>query len=370
MSFINRVGAYLNTARNLSGTDVNLVSQFGFGPETLCFTEGKISKKITDYLDAQGVRITRDLPVNESVKNALKDNKTVIIVTEGKSIDQIKMEGAKIYIPYPNPGNVVQVFEHESIPGEDELRNPVLHKKALPKRGTKLIVMGEAPDIKSIKFNDQRREDFHINTILTDGSVIKMAGNKASQDHLNAILINRNKLTRMNPKADLACCEKVSDDRLKMEFVNGRSLLEDTNISEDPIEKITEDLSNAIDTILEYKTETIKFDETEAFRKMFSGIHPSNNEDCYPVINIDSNFDNFLRTEDRIVCIDYEWVADFPLPIRYVKLRALHFFYLNNRTKLARRISHEDFLRRFGFTDEDIKLFMDMEYSFQAFIAG
>ena len=130
------------------------------------------------------------------------------------------------------------------------------------------------------------------------------------------------------------------------------------------------EIDKALDKVFSFKPQPNNFAKTDKFIEMFGDLDPSDNEKSYPVTNIDSNFDNFLTDGDKIWCIDYEWVADFPVPIRFIKYRTLLYFYTKNSELLGNSMPVDRFLEHYGFTSDDIELFGAMDDNFQQFVHG
>ena len=381
---IKRVIAYQRSVKNLSETETGLVSEFGFGEGSVCFVSGNISPKVLEYLASSGVTLRKEDLSAESIRSCYEDipsGSCVLALADGKPIEEIFSVKAEtglegyIYIPYPNSVNVVQVFEYESIPGDDELRSPLLINKASSSDDCKLLVFckDNPAVIKSVKFNTMRAPAFRVNTvIISDQSgkkVLKRAGCKEALKHIKRIVDNKDLLSEAYSSVVPADCV-LNGDELEIKFIEGEDLLKGTDLANDPLDKIRDDIRKVMDEILDYKKTPSDFEETEQFKLNFPGIHPKASEKSLPVINLDSNIDNFKKVGDKVVCIDYEWTVSFPLPIRYVEFRTLHFYYKNNAKVLSPRISRIDFIKLFGFTSEDIKTFFNMELCFQQYVEG
>lgn len=84
--------------------------------------------------------------------------------------------------------------------------------------------------------------------------------------------------------------------------------------------------------------------------------------------NIDLVPANILIEKDRVSVIDYEWTFRFPIPCKYILYRMIHY-YLESDGK--RRILKElDFYGKAGITDEEMKIFAEMEQNFQKYMEG
>lgn len=343
---VRRGKTYLTSVRNLQGTDADLVSGFDFPQGSVCLLDRSAPSSIKVCLENKGVEVRPyDGDVDECY-SSLSEGAALLVVTGGAVETRLK---PLVYVPYPNPSNVVLVYEQGSMPPESELRNPIMYKKALPSGGRKLYLFDKGKPkeiVKSLKFNTQRAPDFRVNTVITKCAaglkVVKKAGCPEAGSHIKTILQNYELLSKSYARVIPAPC-KEADGSLEVEFIQGEDLLKGTDLVNDPPLKIRDDINAVFDVILDYKDDSL--------------------------INIDSNLDNFVRCGEKIYCIDYEWAAP-RVPLDYVKFRALHFYYRHNAGALGPRMSREDFLELFGYSPKDIKKFDATEQHFQAYTVG
>ena len=227
------------------------------------------------------------------------------------------------------------------------------------------------PNAVYIKNNYIRAPRFRINTIIVqegeEKRVLKQAASPEAEQFLRKIAEGRNKLADVYNTVEVINCTKT-DAGLEFPYIEGESLLSGVDPSADSIEDIQKSIEDAFAIIFDYKETPKPFAETEQFRINFPGIHPRSTELSYSVINLDSNLDNYVRKGDRVFCFDYEWVEDYPIPIRFVKFRAILRYYVLNKTELAPRIKCNDFISLFGYSKSDIRMFTAMEDWFQLYI--
>jgi len=227
------------------------------------------------------------------------------------------------------------------------------------------------PNIILVKTNYIRAPRFRINTVIKekDGkkSVIKKAATPEAESFLDHIERGRQMLKGIYNQIEVIDCRRT-DEGLDFDFIDGQDLLEKIDPNTDPIDKIRKAIDETFAVIFDIKEDPKPFEETEQFRRNFPGIHPGGKEQSYSVTNLDSNLDNFKRQGDRIFCFDYEWVEDYPIPVRFVKFRALLRYYVQNKEALCNRISRKAFISMFGYTGKDIRMFTAMEESFQLYI--
>jgi len=328
-----------------------------------------LGRKITRYLSY--IRVMRYL-------RGTRGNLTYPFVKMFPEAELEKIRGEvsccgndRVYIPCPDSRHVIQLFEKESIPSKDELKDLIPFVKPMPGNDIRLVV--HYPEdtgyrLKCAKFNDVRAPRFRIDTFILEGDggtrVLKCAHTSEAIAHLDEIFKNREKLTGVYNSVDMCGCRRIDKDTAELEYVEGESLTSGIDAANDPLEKIVKDLGELLDIIFDYKEEPVGFIETEQFRKMFPGIHPGAGEKSYSVTNLDSDADNYKRSGDRLICFDYEWVADFPVPVRFVRYRAVYYYYIANKAALRPRLGIREFIRMFGFSDKEIKLYAAMEECF------
>ena len=115
--------------------------------------------------------------------------------------------------------------------------------------------------------------------------------------------------------------------------------------------------------------------ETAEFDHVFGTLSESAKEQllgsrALKVSNIETSFENFVADGNgKYVCLNYDWVFDFPIPEAYLKYRALSQFYHKNREYMVR---HETtpFLQQFGLTPEQIRVFEAMDAKFAQYVHG
>ena len=223
-----------------------------------------------------------------------------------------------------------------------------------------------------IKYNSHRRPEYQLSTrIVSDRDkkkVIKLPLTKIAETQIRAIKKNYLKLSNYY-KTITSIEYKDFENGLSFEFIEGRSVLSGIDFAKDDIEKIQSKLLKVLDEVLDVKDEYLcEFEETEEFKKVFPDKHPSGI--AFKLCNLDSIFTNFIRTTDGIKCIDYEWVLDFPVPVNFIKYRMLHYLYEENNAYLSSKANFDGFISCLSLTNEEIKLYTDMEMDFQYLVHG
>lgn len=224
------------------------------------------------------------------------------------------------------------------------------------------------------KYNSTRVPAYQVSTSIIQADAKKIVEKKAMQlvarEHLEQIQKNRELLADLYTDIELIPCEQVGDG-LVFPFVAGKSILDDIDFRADDINRIVEKIKTYFLKINKYNPEYVsEFVMTEDFAHLFEGCQPKK-EMATSITNVDAIFGNFVEDEDgKVWCIDYEWVLNFPVPIRYIEYRNLLYIYTEHVQQLASRICLEDFFRLFEYDEEDIRLFGNMEEKFQEKVHG
>lgn len=112
----------------------------------------------------------------------------------------------------------------------------------------------------------------------------------------------------------------------------------------------------------------IPFAATKEFTKVFGETDYQGK--AVAIANIDGIPDNFLRDENGLMLIDYEWVFDFPVPEPFICFRCLYYFLAKNHSIITGLLSEDDYFAHFGFSREDRKRWEEMDSRFQEYVHG
>lgn len=217
------------------------------------------------------------------------------------------------------------------------------------------------------KYNRARKPEFQIGTkiIETDGKkyVSKFALRDEAIQQIDSLEIESKKLQDVFYNIRFDEGKRVSKSEIQFQY------LEFTTLG-DKIRDIT-DLESCIEKLFDVRPEYIvPFAETVEFNKVFGHADKLKGVDALSISNIDMIFDNlFIDTEnDKYICIDNEWVFNFPVPVEFVKYRMLHYLYTKNVLKIPADYKEYDFLKKFGIAH--INCMEKMEENFQAYTIG
>lgn len=227
-------------------------------------------------------------------------------------------------------------------------------------------------DLLYIKYNSHRRPEYQLSTRIVSENgpkrVIKLPLNELASRQIAAIKDNYSKLKGYYKNIKPIPYAEYGDG-ISFEYIEGTPILKGIDLKKEKIKLVSEYILHAMDEILSIDEKYItEFEETAEFKKVFPDRHPTGR--AFKVCNLDSIFSNFIRTDEGIVCIDYEWVLDFPIPVDYIKCRMLHYYYEENEAYLRDRISRQEWFGMIGLSEEEVQLYSDMERDFQYLIHG
>lgn len=117
------------------------------------------------------------------------------------------------------------------------------------------------------------------------------------------------------------------------------------------------------------KTGTEVFSPTESFRNVFGNTVLPDGLQAAPASDIDMVLNNILVGEDGSWnIIDYEWTFDFPVPVRFLEWRVLHYYIEGNTKRFFLR--EAGLFEKAGISRQEEDAFLEMEKAFQKYIEG
>ena len=227
------------------------------------------------------------------------------------------------------------------------------------------------------KYNRLRAPQYQISTrIYTDATGRRVAEKKALRKeaiaHIEQLSENRKKLLAAGENRVI---EILSNENGKAVFpyIKGRSLEDKVNAALMKKDKLIATMHEAVAAIYSYdESQICSFELTEGYKRVFgeTGSFFVGHE-ALKVANVDSTFANFVEAEDGgLVCLDYEWVFDFPVPVEYLKYRTLYYYFSMNRAYIIRHMNEQEFLQEFGLSTELVAACMEMDDAFQQLVHG
>lgn len=230
-----------------------------------------------------------------------------------------------------------------------------------------------------VKYNRTRKPEYQIKTeILNDGTdtfVLKTSLNNNANKHVSNLEKYAIEINEVYSNFE-ALVPQISEDgsEAKYPFIEGVSEEEYLKQYLDDKDALINELQGFLRRILQLESNKYTvFHLTEQFSTVFD-IEESeamlDGMESTIVANIDMIPENFIWSEDKLYCLDCEWVFEFPVPLEYIKYRCLFYFYRKFKTDIESIMSKDEYWNAFGIPNERIDLYEKMEIKLQEFING
>ena len=329
-----------------------------------------------------------------------------------KIIEECGYSDYKFYYPYPDYKFPVAVYSDECLPRAGELNHNICNfdrdRLVLMDEGkvydqilkaglfplyansffveiTKNSADGPSADgqmqteqVLYTKYSNGRSKEFSIQTRIVRGIggkniLYKKAEYPEGQAHIAHIAKAEERLAALfQERGQLLVNRCLSrEGRVEFEYLKGVTVEEqlDRLLAQGRLIEAANVLRAAAARILG-SAQTQVFQITEEFRRVFGEGGFPQGEPSFPVADVDLIFSNLLETADgRVHVLDYEWTFFFPVPVKFLLFRALHY-YLETAPVRAQFAKQFDFYGEFGITGEQKEICLKMEQKFQEYVSG
>ena len=251
------------------------------------------------------------------------------------------------------------------------------------------------------KYANERLMNYRVSTIISIDSatrekiVYKGALNHSSNEHIRNMVRSYERFSEQykNSRFEPNKCELIegrepvplvvgatskSIDVANMEFLNGHSMESylfelDNQGKYDEIDAL---IKTYIDEAMSV-TGKVPFIQTSKFENVFgkykfdstyTGAENSN----YDLIFSNIIFDEGKGPEGNWNVLDYEWSFDFPIPDKFLVFRGIYYYFEYSNPSLKERFESlgVNVYEKYGFSPEEVEMFIDMEHHFQVYIIG
>jgi precorrin-6B methylase 2 len=315
---------------------------------------------------------------------------------------------AVFYYPYPDERLPLAIYSDDFLPSKGELCSnnqnfdsvrlylfdetrvfdAITEENLFPEMTNGfLIIAGEDPGpVLYEKFSNERAPQFCVDTKIVKNNeilpfpgnekperlVLKAADTERAADHIRKIPEYEAELGKLYQETGVVPNRGfVRDGVLNLEYVTGipYDCIVDEVLRRDGKEAALDKIGEFLQ-LLVGERELIPFRMTEQFETLFGAADDfSPDERSLPVTDLDLIMPNVICTgEDSYTLIDYEWTVDFPVPVRFLKYRVIHYYLAVGGARSV--FSEHEVLERFGISQEDAKRFAEMEQTFQRFTVG
>lgn len=225
------------------------------------------------------------------------------------------------------------------------------------------------------KYSRERREEFQISTtILEDGEgrrqVEKRALQKAGIPHVEAMAKNSSRLAQNCRYEGLSVCPctLVGEGTVSFPFIQGKNMdqIITEHVEAGDFQAVREDVS-LLYRILSAQNGLAPFEPTEPFREIFGSPDLPEGLTAVPLSNLDMIFSNIMTDGKNYYLTDYEWVFEFPIPIRFLFARSL---MLHGALQTLKEEQLRELYALGGVELEELPLYFDMEVRFQKYVTG
>ncbi len=302
----------------------------------------------------------------------------------------------KFYYPYPDYKLPSAIYSDEYLPKKGDIRiwgknydtvrlsmysdaifaDQICNEGLYPYFANSfLIICGEKNyKYKFIQYSNERKREYQTKTIITDSDkkeVVKkkyLYNKERQYDIMQTMNDKQKKLNDQFANVEYLFNE-IDKDGISYSFLNGEYL--DNEIAEyaHKTDLMIEKIKQVMKYI--YKVNNVnEFKISKEFVDVFGEVNIKGKEYSLAVTNVDMIFQNIIDTRGKMVCFDYEWIFEFPVPIGFLKYRSGIYFYSKYSTYFSHKMNRNTFLEKIGVSKENLFAFEKMENALQKFVKG
>ena len=224
------------------------------------------------------------------------------------------------------------------------------------------------------KITRERAPRFQIETAIYQDEagqkyVDKCQISPAGEEHIANIYRHYEAFSLQN-KATYVECQRVGKG-LRFPFIKGKSYFEYLleAVTQGHEEVFYQTLDKYRKRVEEVYQECQPFRVEKQFTPIFGVVEGQEGVLASPRLNIDLTFDNMIVEEDgQTKIIDYEWMFDCLVPLKFVYFRAVKAFFVKNHALLEGFMTREAVNEFFGISQEDVATYENMNNCFMDYI--
>ncbi|OPJ59535.1 hypothetical protein [Clostridium chromiireducens] len=222
------------------------------------------------------------------------------------------------------------------------------------------------------RYSNDRNSNFNIRTSIykeaDNRKVVEKVGmDNRAEKHINNIYENYLLLKQKNNNPNIEINKvEYKDGILIFDYIEGETLANkiDRLVKEENLNGIIE-IAQKFKNYLEGSQIKKVFEVTNEFIDIFGEVKFSDMQETLDVTNIDLSMDNIIIS-NKIYILDYEWVFNFPMPVKYVIYRNLNNYLNRWITKLEHFLP--TLFQILGITAEEIINYNNMENEFLKYV--
>ena len=221
------------------------------------------------------------------------------------------------------------------------------------------------------KFSNERSPEYAIRTMIAEENgvrtVLKTAASEASLTHVQSFEKHYETLSELFRKAGFVPNRVVlRGDTAVFEYIGGK-LFESTLLAFADKPTAFEHMWKSFFDRIDLTADTV-FEMTDAFSGVFGDAQELAGEKASSCADIDLIPSNILEEGGAFHVIDYEWTFDFPVPVDYIKWRAVVYF--SQKLPEHAAVTEEMLLKMIPADGKKQRLFRKMEERFQSYMLG
>ncbi len=110
------------------------------------------------------------------------------------------------------------------------------------------------------------------------------------------------------------------------------------------------------------------FEKTEEYERVFGPSDAVQGMESVCKLNIDMTFDNLMLQNDAVQILDYEWIFDFPVPVKYAVYRAVYALCVKTGAQLTGFVEEEELYQFMDLSKEERTVFFRMNEAFMRYV--
>lgn len=229
-----------------------------------------------------------------------------------------------------------------------------------------------------VKYNSTRKPEYRIKTeIINDGTnqyVRKVALGGEASNHISNLADYAKKINDVYANFTAFVPEIVDGKVAIYPFIEGESEESRLKKNLDDKDKLINGLHAFVRCITELKSDKYTvFNMTDEFTNVFGENQKFamlEGLEATSVANVDMIPENFIWDEDKLFCLDCEWVMQFPVPLEFLKYRSLIYFYRKFSKNIEKLMTVDEYWNSFGISEDKLEIYSLMEKKFQDKING
>lgn len=218
-----------------------------------------------------------------------------------------------------------------------------------------------------IKYNQARKKEFQLITTIEkeDGKlfVYKKAASRESEKFLRSLKDKYEVISKENFPFE---AEKPTlfNSSARFNYLVDKTL--DTLLFEAVLEKNKERVKGVFNEFKKiiFKIKTVDVFLDEEFEKIFGKTDKKKNK-CIEIGALDLLLENIFTNKERPKLIDFEWLFNFPIPLKYICFRTIiNTYFKYSSYNIAFLLPLKEVFKIFDISKSEEKDFLRYEYSF------